>query len=215
MSWRYLMLSLRLSLDGFKHDVVDFPALNPAPSEFSRSPLFPFSNSKDLFFRLHTSIMGRSKPRTNKRPPPRPSRQGQSAPQPPPLQPQSTNLPYLNPSQPLDLSSFIPPPASIDPNDPAFSAALRHWSASALANPNGNGNSALPIDLPASLAALFEAKLTLDREKQKLMRMQKELKGYREGVTAVTGNAVVTGTGKGKEVAVQDDDGECTCGRNG
>lgn len=72
--------------------------------------------------------------------------------------------------------------------------------------PSGQG---LPIDLPASLAALFEAKLTLDREKAKLMRMQKELKGYREGVAAVNL--------KGKQVAVQDpeDLGECTCGRNG
>jgi hypothetical protein len=67
----------------------------------------------------------------------------------------------------------------------------------------------LPIDLPASLAALFEAKLTLDREKAKLMRMQKELKGYREGVAAAVG------AGKGKEVAVDDELGECTCGRNG
>lgn len=63
------------------------------------------------------------------------------------------------------------------------------------------------------MAALFEAKLTLDREKQKLMRMQKELKGYREGVAAVSGTAV-TGSGKGKEVAVEEDLGECTCGRN-
>jgi hypothetical protein len=76
----------------------------------------------------------------------------------------------------------------------------------------------LPIDLPASLAALFEAKLTLDREKAKLMRMQKELKGYRDGVAAavesVSGIPMVGG--KGKEVAVVDDDlGECTCGRSG
>jgi hypothetical protein len=68
----------------------------------------------------------------------------------------------------------------------------------------GVGGNGLPIDLPASLAALFEAKLTLDREKAKLMRMQKELKGYREGVAAVNT--------KGKEVVVDD---ECTCGRNG
>jgi hypothetical protein len=43
----------------------------------------------------------------------------------------------------------------------------------------GNGQQVLGIDLPASLAALFEAKLTLDREKAKLVRMQKELQGYR------------------------------------
>lgn len=67
----------------------------------------------------------------------------------------------------------------------------------------------MPIDLPASLAALFEAKLTLDREKAKLMRMQKELKGYREGVSAV---GAAMATVKGKEVAIDD---ECTCGRNG
>ena len=66
------------------------------------------------------------------------------------------------------------------------------------------------IDLPASLAALFEAKLTLDREKAKLLKMQKELKGYRDGVAA----AGVKSNGKGKEVVVMDDDlGECTCGR--
>jgi len=86
------------------------------------------------------------------------------------------------------------------------------------------GTGTLPIDLPASLAALFEAKLTLDREKAKLMRMQKELKGYREGVAAavesVSGSltaAAAAATAKGKEVAaaVEDDLGECTCGRNG
>ena len=98
--------------------------------------------------------MGRSKPRTNKRPPPK--RQ--------PLDPQwSTSLPQLT-----------------------------H-----LTDPHGT----LAIDLPASLAALFEAKLTLDREKAKLMRMQKELKGYREGVAAVS---------KGKEAAEELD---CACGR--
>ena len=44
---------------------------------------------------------------------------------------------------------------------------------------DANGQQVLGIDLPASLAALFEAKLTLDREKAKLVRMQKELQGYR------------------------------------
>ena len=167
--------------------------------------------------------MGRSKPRTNKRPPPKPNRQPPTTTTTtnPPVEanpaPPNTNLPYLDPNQSLDLSTFIPPSSSVDPNDPAFSAALRNWSASALANTTGtNGNPNLPIDLPASLAALFEAKLTLDREKQKLMRMQKELKGYREGVAAVSGNnatnhVAVNGTGKGKEV--EQDIGECTCGR--
>jgi hypothetical protein len=90
----------------------------------------------------------------------------------------------------------------------------------------GVGANNLGIDLPASLAALFEAKLTLDREKAKLMRMQKELKGYREGVAAVNGNGNGNGNGsasagkqpsngKGKEVVVDDDLEECLCGRHG
>lgn len=88
----------------------------------------------------------------------------------------------------------------------------------------GVGANNLGIDLPASLAALFEAKLTLDREKAKLMRMQKELKGYREGVAAVNGNGNGNGSasagkqpsnGKGKEVVVDDDLEECLCGRHG
>lgn len=129
--------------------------------------------------------MGRSKPRTNKRPPPK--------------------VPLAPPLPAGDLTS-----------------ALHTWSTSALGRLDalpkltqsqlsaiagaaagvGEGQQGnLPIDLPASLAALFEAKLTLDREKAKLMRMQKELKGYREGVAAVS-------AGKGKEVAE-----ECTCGR--
>ena len=49
----------------------------------------------------------------------------------------------------------------------------------ALTVPGEGGQQVLGIDLPASLAALFEAKLTLDREKAKLVRMQKELQGYR------------------------------------
>ena len=159
--------------------------------------------------------MGRSKPRTNKRPPPKAARSTQSTGSPNvPLQPQPTNLPHHHSAQPLDISAFTQPPSTVDPNDPAFSAALRNWSASALANTTGKGNPNLPIDLPASLAALFEAKLTLDREKQKLMRMQKELKGYREGVAAVSGIAVPMGTGKGKEVAVEEHPEGCTCGRN-
>lgn len=49
----------------------------------------------------------------------------------------------------------------------------------------GQYSGGIPIDLPASLAALFEAKLTLDREKAKLMRMQKELRGQRESIKEV------------------------------
>jgi len=74
---------------------------------------------------------------------------------------------------------------------------------------NGNGGgtmSGLPIDLPASLAALFEAKLTLDREKAKLLRMQKELKAHREQMNGV-------GNGKGKEVALIEEE-DCPCGRS-
>ena len=162
--------------------------------------------------------MGRFKPRTNKRPPPklsRPSPTTTASQQNPPFQSDPATLPYTDPNQALDMTSPMSPLASVDPNDPAFSQALRNWSASALANTNGNGNPNLPIDLPASLAALFEAKLTLDREKQKLMRMQKELKGYREGVAAVNTTAVVSGNGKGKEVAVAEDLGPCTCEKNG
>lgn len=83
----------------------------------------------------------------------------------------------------------------------------------------------LPIDLPASLAALFEAKLTLDREKAKLLRMQKELKAHREQMHGVnsgsSGTAGAGGSGKGKEVALvgngdedEDDDDlmDCPCG---
>ena len=60
-------------------------------------------------------------------------------------------------------------------------AALQALQGEMIGNGNGNGNGqqVLGIDLPASLAALFEAKLTLDREKAKLVRMQKELQGYR------------------------------------
>lgn len=128
----------------------------------------------------------------------------------------------------------------MNPTDPIFNQALQTWSAQALGRldqlpkfsqaqlnalasaaagmgeklGNGTGNTTnpnLPVDLPASLAALFEAKLTLDREKAKLVRMQNELKGYREGVAAVQGNPVPNG--KGKEAVREDDYGECTCGR--
>lgn len=125
--------------------------------------------------------MGRSKPRTHKRPPPKTPTQMPAGDLSSALHTWSTSalgrldaLPKLTQSQ---LSAIAGAAAGVD---------------------GQQGN--LPIDLPASLAALFEAKLTLDREKAKLMRMQKELKGYREGVAAVAG--------KGKEIA-----DECTCGR--
>lgn len=212
--------------------------------------------------------MGRSKPRTNKRPPPKALKvlptTGQPAPNP---SQHHTNLPYLtngNQQQPIDFSTLVPPASAVDPSDPAFPTALHNWSTSALGrlgqlpkltpnqlsaiagaaagmneagfmngnstNPGAGGGAAagtnLPIDLPASLAALFEAKLTLDREKAKLMRMQKELKGYRDGAAAQltasqvqgqVGNGQVqrVGNGKGKEVVVEEDDDECTCGRHG
>ena len=79
---------------------------------------------------------------------------------------------------------------------------------------NGQGGTVtgLPIDLPASLAALFEAKLTLDREKAKLLRMQKELKAHREQMHGVgNGNGNGVGNGKGKEVALEPED-DCPCG---
>jgi len=116
--------------------------------------------------------MGRSKPRTNKRPPPKLS----------PI----TAAPLWTPSA---LSQLDGLPKLTQSQLTAIADA-----AAGVGEAPGN----LAIDLPASLAALFEAKLTLDREKAKLMRMQKELKGYREGAAAA----------KGKEVAE-----ECTCGR--
>jgi len=190
--------------------------------------------------------MGRSKPRTNKRPPPIPSRHPAPAP-----------APISQPHPHADQQQLQPTPQT-STIETDFSSALHTWSNSALgrldalpkltqsqlsaiagaaAGVNGEIPPNLPIDLPASLAALFEAKLTLDREKAKLMRMQKELKGYREGVAAVSvgGQAVPqgahahggpayahgnghahghgphvqpVGNGKGKEVME-----ECTCGR--
>jgi hypothetical protein len=166
-------------------------------------------------------------------------------------------------------------------NDPNFRTAWQNWTTSALgrldqlpklsqsqldaiagaaAGIDGSAGN-LGIDLPASLAALFEAKLTLDREKAKLVRMQKELKGYKDAAgTTVAGQAVVAaataasahahahihdhhdhdhehhhhhdhghhhghihdhgghthgtvvaGNGKGKQVMVEEDYGECTC----
>ncbi|KAK6906316.1 hypothetical protein V866_005155 [Kwoniella sp. B9012] len=153
--------------------------------------------------------MGRSKPRTNKRPPPK------------------SRLPTTLPALPYPNS---------EPSESTFSTALSNWSANALgrldnipkltqsqltaltgaaagigeanflANPANippqSYNPNLPIDLPASLAALFEAKLTLDREKAKLLRMQQELKGQKEEQERP----------KGKAVAVVEE--ECTCGRS-
>jgi hypothetical protein len=193
------------------------------------------------------------KPPTNKRGPPKaikkPTQQPTPTPAPtaparPTSQPQlrTANNPYLDTlGQPIDFSAFATRPATVDPNDPGFSAALSDWSASTLgklnalpnfdpkqlnaiaeaavggahsggvmapgANGNGGGTmSGLPIDLPASLAALFEAKLTLDREKAKLLRMQKELKAHREQMNGV-------GNGKGKEVALIEEE-DCPCGRS-
>jgi hypothetical protein len=197
------------------------------------------------------------KPPTNKRPPPKAApkkqpQQQQPTPAPPPAAPArptsrpplgSPANPYLDSlGQPIDFSTFASRPATVDPNDPGFSAALSDWSASTLgklnALPNfdpkqlnaiaeaavggahsggvmvpGNNGAAgtmtgLPIDLPASLAALFEAKLTLDREKAKLLRMQKELKAHREQMHGV-GNG--NGNGKGKEVALEQEE-DCLCG---
>jgi hypothetical protein len=193
------------------------------------------------------------KPPTNKRGPPKaikkPAQQPTPTPAPtaparPTSQPQlrTANNPYLDTlGQPIDFSAFATRPATVDPNDPGFSAALSDWSASTLGKlnalpnfdpkqlnaiaeaavggahsggvmaPGSNGNgggtmSGLPIDLPASLAALFEAKLTLDREKAKLLRMQKELKAHREQMNGV-------GNGKGKEVALIEEE-DCPCGRS-
>nr|XP_031862630.1 uncharacterized protein CI109_002128 [Kwoniella shandongensis]KAA5529702.1 hypothetical protein CI109_002128 [Kwoniella shandongensis] len=158
--------------------------------------------------------MGRSKPRTNKRPPPKPR---------------------VQPTQSV-LSAPLP-----DPIDSTFSAALSNWSANALgrldhlpkltqsqltaltdaaagvgeanflANPSSippqSYNPNIPIDLPASLAALFEAKLTLDREKAKLLRMQQELKGQKEGKQIREEPLEPRGT----VVALEE---ECTCGHH-
>jgi hypothetical protein len=187
------------------------------------------------------------KPPTNKRPPPKAAKKPTQQPtQPPtltaPARPtshpplRSPNNPYLDAlGQPIDFTAFASRPATVDPNDPGFSAALSDWSASTLgklnALPNfdpkqlnaiaeaavggahsggvmapGSNGSGLPIDLPASLAALFEAKLTLDREKAKLLRMQKELKAHREQMNGV-------GNGKGKEVALIEEE-DCPCGRS-
>lgn len=196
--------------------------------------------------------MGRSKPRTNKRPPPKLNRKAGSPGAPPTVPP-----PALPPSAPLPppvpfeqgVPSFLSPAAALDPTDPSFPSAFQHWSSSALsqlgqlprltpsqlsaiagaaagigdvslfsaaAAASGVGVGTGPIDLPASLAALFEAKLTLDREKAKLLRMQKELKGYRDGVAAaVESVGGLLMASKGKEVAVGEELGECTCGRGG
>ena len=206
------------------------------------------------------------KPPTNKRPPPKAApkkqpqpqqqQQQQPTPVPPPNAPArptsrpplgSPANPYLDSlGQPIDFSTFASRPATVDPNDPGFSAALSDWSASTLGKlnalpnfdtkqlnaiaeaavggahsggvmvpgQNGQGGTVtgLPIDLPASLAALFEAKLTLDREKAKLLRMQKELKAHREQMHGVgNGNGNGVGNGKGKEVALEPED-DCPCG---
>jgi hypothetical protein len=136
------------------------------------------------------------------------------------VQTQAPVLPL--PLPPLDFVSAASPSslmpistATVDPNDPGFRTAWQNWTTSALdrldqmpklsqtqldaiagaaAGVDGSASN-LGIDLPASLAALFEAKLTLDREKAKLVRMQKELKGYKDAAgnttTIVAGQAVV------------------------
>lgn len=77
----------------------------------------------------------------------------------------------------------------------------------------GEGSQHLPIDLPASLAALFEAKLTLDREKAKLMQMQRELKSHRDSLLAA--NKLDKGKGVVKDLTEGEDEDQCTCGRHG
>lgn len=153
--------------------------------------------------------MGKSKARGSKKPiakPPAPAAPPSAAAAPP-----TSRLP-LPPLIPLDLvpsplpSSLIPPSTSVDLNDPNFRTAWQNWTTSALgrldqlpklsqsqlnaiagAAAGIDGSASLGIDLPASLAALFEAKLTLDREKAKLVRMQKELKGYKDAAGGAVG----------------------------
>lgn len=191
--------------------------------------------------------MGRSKPRTNKRPPPkvRPNPPTQPSSPPTPTQNPSTSDQYATPPSilapsfpPLPSDILSVPRSTLASADAAaaratataanLSAALSSWSANTLgrmeplpkltesqlsvlagaaagigeanflsgmsAPRNGQSSGStgegqysggIPIDLPASLAALFEAKLTLDREKAKLMRMQKELRGQRESIKEV------------------------------
>ena len=185
--------------------------------------------------------MGRAKPRTNKRAPPKPSRPVTAA----PGQPTSnvdSKLALTQDAASRAVTSLLQnrklpenaTQAEIDQTIEGLAYALQNFSTSpnaALDLPkhtqaqlraiagaaagidpgtgvNGEG---LPFDLPKSLAALLEAKLTLDREKAKLLKMQQELKGYRDEVAAAT---VVKSHGKGKEVAVNEDDlGVCTCGQ--
>lgn len=209
-----------------------------------------------------SAAMGRSKPRTNKRPPPKPSRANGSAGT-SPVQPSAPAASVVGHAHhhhhspaPIHfdpVSSLFPPPSTLDPTDPNFPAAFQSWSTSALNQINQLGQlprltpaqlSAIAgaaagmsdggllaaagqedcVGLPQSLAGLFEAKLTLDREKTKLQRVQKELSGFRDGNWSAAGPAPVGApppmpTIKGKEVAalVADDDdlAECTCGRNG
>lgn len=205
--------------------------------------------------------MGRSKPRTVRKAPPKtlaavkaaaaaasatsatpnPNLNGATAgslPLPLPL-----DLPLPLPLPPgSNTSSLIPPSTSVDLNDPNFRTAWQNWTTSALGRLDqlpklsqsqlnaiagaaagidgaglGLGAQNLGIDLPASLAALFEAKLTLDREKAKLVKMQKELKGYKDaagnigvgaavtpGMTAPSAAAAATGaTAKGTNAATE------------
>jgi hypothetical protein len=102
--------------------------------------------------------MARSKPRTNKRAPPKAGARAAF------LAAQARAQAEVEPSQ--------PPP-------PQMQMDVLYANPAYFTGANG-APAAIPTDLPASLAALFEAKLNLDREKAKLVRMQKELRGYRE-----------------------------------
>ncbi|OCF35864.1 hypothetical protein I316_02357 [Kwoniella heveanensis BCC8398] len=206
--------------------------------------------------------MGRSKPRTNKRPPPKPRLQQQPQHQQPNSPTMSMGMGYHHQQQHAYPDHHHPGGSGgigvgvgiagqVDPAESTFTTALSNWSANALgrldnlpkltqsqltaltgaaagigeanflANPSAippqSYNPNLPIDLPASLAALFEAKLTLDREKAKLLRMQQELKGQRDGQEQQQlqhqqhlqhHQEMIAPKGKG--VAVEE---ECTCGR--
>ncbi|RXK41924.1 hypothetical protein M231_00645 [Tremella mesenterica] len=102
--------------------------------------------------------------------------------------------------------------AGLDPSvldHPGLAAAMNGQTVPGMTDSVAAGGS---IDLPSSLAALFEAKLTLDREKAKLVKMQKELKGYKEDVASMTktnGEASGSGSGSGSVRASY----LCTCGQ--
>ncbi|WVQ86145.1 hypothetical protein IAT38_008313 [Cryptococcus sp. DSM 104549] len=182
--------------------------------------------------------MGRSKLRANKRPPPKlrpplpPSSPPHSHPHPLPLPDPSSDpttfsaalsswsasafgrldhLPKLTQSQ---LSALTGAAAGIGEanflSDPGALGALSAAAAGAGAGVGAEmGAGGIPIDLPASLAALFEAKLTLDREKAKLLRMQQELRGQREGRLRLEEQVELV---REKQVMLLEE--ECTCGHH-